>query len=190
MKATICYPAADVQKLFEALLDALPRKDNVAPAIQKRTVMEDGIYLTTRVPAMFDHNEVCVEVLGFEKLPGYDLNGWDGPMSSGNWVRARIAVDIDNIWAVNFAAQRQLRDFGKRTGAFMQLFDEGEWEWAPVDCPFNGVDSDKENLLTILGPDNSATADDILKDREIAVDLKEFLDNYLEEKAANPDAPK
>jgi hypothetical protein len=118
---------------------------------------------------------VDVEVMGYVAHNSGN-NGWSGPMSSGDWVRLRLSP-VHN--GPNLSDERHLREFGKRTGGFFQVMDGYDWEWNDVSCPFDGVDNNKEALLTILGPDNSAAADEILEDRDVASALQTFLAEFL-----------
>jgi hypothetical protein len=99
-------------------------------------------------------------------------------MSSGDWVRLRTSWQPQRI-GPDLNNERLLRQFAEQTGGFWQVMDGDDWEWNDVSCLFDGVDNNKEALLTILGTENSAAADEILEDRDVASALHTFLTEFL-----------
>jgi hypothetical protein len=137
----------------------------------------DGSYTKVTVSAMLEGKNVALDVIGYVAHNGGN-NGWPGPMSSGDWVRLRTSWQPQRI-SPDLNNEFLLRQFAKQTGGFWQVMDGDDWEWNDVSCAFEGVDSYKEALLTIIGTDNSAAADKILEDRDVAAALKDFLEEFL-----------
>jgi hypothetical protein len=177
MKSTVCYPALDVKTLMISVAAALQQKEpDKEMAMTSHFDRDDGLYLRATVPAVLQSKVIDIEIMGYEARTSN--NGWSGPMSSGDWVRLQTASAVDDRKPGD---EQRLREFGKRTGGFLLKAEGYDWEWNDASCPFEGVNNHKEALLTILGVDNSAAADEILEDRDVANALKQFLDEYLAE---------